>query len=71
MSNNQQEVLNSILDYFILIGELDEVREAKNKCVKNQEYQNAAEIRDKEVELLKQLPNLQQFKDLKLQLNNK
>lgn len=64
-----KDVLNRMLDYFILAGELNEVREEKNKCVKNQEYQNAAEIRDKETKLLKQLPTLMDFKDMKEQLN--
>lgn len=64
-----KEVLNTMLDYFILIGELDEIRDKKQAVIKEQKYQEAVAIRDEELRLLKLLPTLMDFRGMKEQLN--
>ena len=40
--------------------EIEEIKELKNQAVKNQQYERAADLRDKESKLLKQLENAKQ-----------
>lgn len=52
-----------------LTDEAKAIADVKMKHVKAMEYDKAAEAREKEVELIKQLPTMEEIKEFRNQLN--
>jgi hypothetical protein len=66
----KEDVLKISLDYILRLLELNEVRRMKDEAVKNQSFNLALEIRDKEVELLKTIPTYEDLKAAREMLNS-
>lgn len=64
----KEEVIKEVLDHFINIIELDIITKAKERAVKQQDFAEAASLRDKEVVLIGKLPSLEQIKELRNKL---
>lgn len=58
-----KEVLKNVVSYFILHEKINDCRNTKNDHIRNQEYSKAADARDLEMNLLKQLPKLKEFEE--------
>ena len=56
------EIINKILSYLIMVTELQEVKRLKACAVREQSFELATTLREKEIELLNQLPTLEQIK---------
>lgn len=65
-----KEILNDLIDIFIIHTELSEINKAKNEAVKDQKFEEAVTLREQELELIKKLPTLGYLKELKFNLNN-
>jgi hypothetical protein len=66
----KEDVLKTCLDYILRLLELNEIRRMKDEAIKNQSFNLACEIRDKELELLKILPTYDDLKAARDLLNN-
>lgn len=64
-----KEVLNNILDYMIQVENIAMVRQEKMNAVIRRDYNLAADLREEEVKLQKDLPSVNTFKEWKEELN--
>jgi len=67
--DNLINVLNDILDTWILTLEVKNAQHEKDIAVKSQDYDNALKWRNKEQELQKKLPTIDDLKYWKQKLN--
>ncbi len=67
--DNLINVLNDILDTWILTLEVRNAQREKDIAVKSQDYDNALKWRNKEQELQKRLPTINDLKYWKQKLN--
>jgi hypothetical protein len=58
-----------MLDFHIYITELNDIIEKKNIAVRNQNFDQAALLKNKENELRNLLPKIEEFKELKEELS--
>jgi hypothetical protein len=64
-----KEVLNNMLDYFILSESIQQLRSDKLDAVSRKEYQRAADLREQEVMMTKKVPTITEFTAWKELLN--
>jgi hypothetical protein len=64
-----KEVLNNMLDYFILSESISQIRSDKLTAVSNKDYETAASLREQEVMMMKKVPTITEFKAWKELLN--
>ena len=64
----EAKVILKVLDYFIVMAELNGIMDQKNRAVREQDYLSGAKLRDLEVEKRKQLPTAEDFASIKEEL---
>ncbi len=65
MEDTQKELIKKMADHLIGIFELNSIQMEKEKSVREQRYADAAGILDRERELKKTLPTLEEMKTLR------
>lgn len=65
----EKEILKQIIDYYIILSEINDTVTAKNNAIRNQSFEEAAKMREREKDLLKSLPSSDYFKDMRNKLD--
>ena len=60
----EKEILKQIVDYYIILSEINDTVTAKNNAIRKQSFEEAAKMREREKDLLKSLPSSDYFKDM-------
>lgn len=66
-----KEAVKTVIDYFVVISQLNEVVNSKNGAVKRDDFKDAAFWREKERELHSKLPTSANFISLQEKLKKK
>lgn len=66
----EKEILIKLVDFFLVNLEIEMVMRDKNEAVKRQDFETALNLRKKEKELLSQLTNIGEIKELRNKLVN-
>jgi len=66
---DQKELTKKLFDYMILLVEIESIQRQKHEAVKKQKYEDAANLRDKELELMELVPSIQTIKELRSKLD--
>lgn len=66
----EKEILIKLVDFFLANLEIEIVMRDKNEAVRRQDFESALNLRKKEKELLSQLTNIGEIKELRNKLAN-
>lgn len=65
----EKEILKQFLDFHIILAEINSTVEAKNQAIRNQIFEEAAKLREKEKSLYALLPKIDDFKEMRNKLD--
>lgn len=67
--NTEKDVLKKCLDYIIVSMEYDKIEMLKNIAIRSQSFEIATNLRELQLERVKNAPTLEEFKNLRELLN--
>ena len=60
-----KKLMLELLDYFILMAEIHDLRTKKSQAVQKQNFIDAANFRDEEKKLMEKIPTIEDLKQLR------
>ncbi len=61
----EKQIIATLLDYVILLADLNIITNKKHEYVRLQEFEKAAAMREEENKLIEELPSLEKLKSLR------